>query len=318
MMSTEALLKAWWADTPTVDWSVARVLAEIANGAYEDDASAQRSFRALGVDNMEPLRVGPTCVWVLHDRTRDVSIVSFRGTDETEDWRYNFKAQPVETPIGRIHGGFRELYTSLDAQLIEAVRPIASGGLWLTGHSLGGALANLAAHEFESRHAIQVRGIVTFGQPMLFDRRAAEYMENRFGRRLLRVVNDTDAVPRMPPWFAPWGEWLWFRDGLVERSSDAVRVESLANEDGLGVETRQQMERSESPASRIRGPSTMSEAEYEAFRALVTATHAAGNDENKRFRSIRPLEDHRMTAYLAKIQQASEQSCNSVVPPSPR
>lgn len=316
MMSMEALKKAWWADSPTIDWSVARVLAEIANGVYEDDASARRSFREIGFEVMEPLRVGPTCVWVLQDRTRQVSIVAFRGTDEAEDWRYNFKAQPIAMSIGQVHGGFRELYASLNERLVEAVRPIASEGLWLTGHSLGGALANLAAYDFERIHSFQVRGIVTFGQPMLFDRRAAVEMEHRFRRRLLRFVNDTDAVPRMPPWFAPWGEWLWFRDGLIERSTDAVRVARDVPPGDSVSEPSHRTKPHPDPTHRTEGPSRMTRAEYKTFRALVMATYAEGNDRNTRLRSIRPLEDHRMTAYLAKIQYESDRASDSVAPPS--
>ena len=68
--------------------------------------------------------------------------------------------------------------------------------LYLTGHSLGGALALLATRELE--HGRDSTGACyTYGQP-----RVSEYGFTRnIKTPIYRVVNASDIVPRMPPMF---------------------------------------------------------------------------------------------------------------------
>ncbi|WP_437573525.1 lipase family protein [Sorangium sp. So ce887] len=77
--------------------------------------------------------------------------------------------------------------------------------LYITGHSLGGALAVLAAarlytvgilHEW---HWKKLRGIYTFGQPMVGDQEFVRRYERGFGHMLFRHIYENDVVPRMPP-----------------------------------------------------------------------------------------------------------------------
>jgi hypothetical protein len=75
--------------------------------------------------------------------------------------------------------------------------------LFLTGHSLGGAMAVLAAAKIvrdappDIRRA--VRGVYTFGQPAVGDAQFAAAYGALFGDRLYRHEYAKDAVPRLPP-----------------------------------------------------------------------------------------------------------------------
>ncbi|WP_437930621.1 hypothetical protein WMF37_15770 [Sorangium sp. So ce291] len=85
--------------------------------------------------------------------------------------------------------------------------------LYIAGHSLGGALAALAAaflftgdgtltsHEtldgFD-RYKTLLRGVYTFGAPMVGDPFFAEVHEKKFGSLLFRMVHQEDFVPRLP------------------------------------------------------------------------------------------------------------------------
>ncbi|WP_437813658.1 lipase family protein [Sorangium sp. So ce1078] len=89
----------------------------------------------------------------------------------------------------------------------EEVRP----ALYITGHSLGGALAALAAAvvyaqadaQFFDRKPRDVRswlrGVYTYGQPMVGDEMFARVMQQDLGKKVFRHVYDKDIVPRLPP-----------------------------------------------------------------------------------------------------------------------
>ena len=69
--------------------------------------------------------------------------------------------------------------------------------LWVTGHSLGGALALLAAWRFQ-RNFLAVHEIVTFGAPMIGNEAAAKAFEQEFSGKIFRFVDLEDLVPHLP------------------------------------------------------------------------------------------------------------------------
>jgi hypothetical protein len=79
--------------------------------------------------------------------------------------------------------------------------------LYLTGHSLGGAMAAIMAtmlvmNESYRELAGKLRGVYTFGQPMVGSHAFAEHAQNRLhqaGAPLVRFVYGKDPVPELPP-----------------------------------------------------------------------------------------------------------------------
>ncbi|WP_437711050.1 hypothetical protein WMF45_39010 [Sorangium sp. So ce448] len=76
--------------------------------------------------------------------------------------------------------------------------------LYIAGHSLGGALAVLAAAAICTESPLEevkkkLCGIYTFGQPMVGDDVFAGVFEPIFGSRLFRHVYRRDLVPHLPP-----------------------------------------------------------------------------------------------------------------------
>jgi Lipase (class 3) len=69
--------------------------------------------------------------------------------------------------------------------------------LYITGHSLGGALAMLFAYRW-SNPTIPIAGIYTFGQPRVGDAKFRRRYDVLLGARTFRVVNEEDIVPRVP------------------------------------------------------------------------------------------------------------------------
>jgi hypothetical protein len=84
------------------------------------------------------------------------------------------------------------LFEAVSAEMKQNERP-----LWLTGHSLGGALALLAAWLFK-RKFVRVHQVYTFGGPMIGNKLAIEAIDREFPNKIIRCVNGPDPVPLLP------------------------------------------------------------------------------------------------------------------------
>jgi hypothetical protein len=146
-------------------------------------------------------------------------VVAFRGTespatlDGLKDMLLNDARNLLIIPSGRLgtdfiaagvgarmHQGFinglAEIWDSMfervSAELKASERP-----LWLTGHSLGGALALLAGWLF-LRRFINVHQIYTFGAPMIGNKEATTAFDRELKGKIFRYVNTEDPVPQLP------------------------------------------------------------------------------------------------------------------------
>jgi hypothetical protein len=130
-------------------------------------------------------------------------IVAFRGTIDVRNWITDLDCTWVLEEGCRIHRGFARALDSAQAQLDAEVFSARSTGrrVWLTGHSLGGALAMLCAWRFFERfHEMPFCGVYTFGQPRAGNaafRESYNFNRELFGRTF-RVVHSDDIVPRLP------------------------------------------------------------------------------------------------------------------------
>ena len=128
-----------------------------------------------------------------------------RGLAEsTLDWIGNLdvKLEPW-TSLGNgahVHAGFLDAASGVFAAIQPCVASLVADGqrtLWLTGHSLGGALATLCAHMFT-----KVQGVYVFGSPRVGDSAFAAH----YARLLWRFSNHSDVVVTVPPnWSLPFG-----------------------------------------------------------------------------------------------------------------
>jgi len=132
--------------------------------------------------------------------------LAFRGTQELEDWGADL--QSAEAPgavyglwtLCTVHLGFADALQTVWNQLFNSINKLRSGTpdkpLWITGHSLGGALALLAAAKFLHKHK-SVSGVYNFGQPKVGNFVFCDHIDERL--RFYRYVNHNDAVPGLPP-----------------------------------------------------------------------------------------------------------------------
>ena len=137
----------------------------------------------------------------------DCTVIAFRGTASLRDWITDaeFPLRPLPGSPARVHAGFLTAINSILPDLLAFLVPPkvqgaerkASRVLLLTGHSLGGALAVLAAW-FLQAQGLPVHSIYTFGQPRVGDRTFATHYSSLLGAKTYRTVNQNDIVPRVP------------------------------------------------------------------------------------------------------------------------
>eukprot|EP00054_Salpingoeca_dolichothecata_P013609 m.76018 g.76018 ORF g.76018 m.76018 type:complete len:395 (+) comp20568_c0_seq1:157-1341(+) len=153
-------------------------------------------------------------------------IVTFRGTEGLSivDWGTDFLFTLTDFTVGfislgKIHTGFVRalgLNSAGQRRLADAIydciqeHATPESHIYVTGHSLGGALAMvfgsylIAKQEASPSSTHQIR-IFTYGQPRVGDKVYARKMEGYFEDpryHLIRVVNNNDIVPRVPPTFS--------------------------------------------------------------------------------------------------------------------
>ena len=125
------------------------------------------------------------------------AIAAFRGTqsDDPRDLISDLLFAPAASEAGRVHKGFAAALDSVQRPLDAALASLPAGmPVWFTGHSLGAAIATLAAW----RHRARAGGICTIGSPLVGSRRFAAAFDAEFGARSLRFVNNHDLVTRLP------------------------------------------------------------------------------------------------------------------------
>lgn len=137
-----------------------------------------------------------------------MTVLAFRGTQDQKDWAVNLEAKltPLNTSVGavRVHSGFLEAFQKIEPQirrdLDDPSKVPADKGLYITGHSLGGALAQIASAAFERD---TLAACYTFGSPRVGERR----FDTEVKCPHYRLVNADDVVPSVPP------PWLGFAHG---------------------------------------------------------------------------------------------------------
>lgn len=134
-------------------------------------------------------------------------IVSFRGSRGILDWLEDFDIVPVQVPgcgpgACEVSSGFYTVaYMSVRSQIISAVKGATTLGgrsLHVTGHSLGAALAEIAAWDLAAS-GMPVTSSVTFGTPRSGNAAWAAAWAAAAPSIAFRITHAHDPVPHLPP-----------------------------------------------------------------------------------------------------------------------
>ncbi|HEY0547937.1 MAG TPA: lipase family protein [Pyrinomonadaceae bacterium] len=191
------LVNAWW-------------LAESSLLAYADEGFINQTLKSTGLKDAgyaaRSFEAGGTQCFVMHDD--QAIIVAFRGTQidnfwgEVIDVSTDVKFVPVPDGAGGlVHEGFLAglsfVWDDLKAHL-NAIRN--NQKLWFTGHSLGAALATLAAERAMREMGFVPQGLYTYGSPRVGDGNFKNrFNQNNLAGRTFRIVNNSDIIARVPP-----------------------------------------------------------------------------------------------------------------------
>lgn len=168
-----------------------------------------RLIQELYDGHIHPNVVSPatdTEALVYHGENGGATYVIFPGTSSAEDWRTDFKFRksawqigPGNVFAGRVHRGFNAAILSVIDQIITLLP--AEARVVIAGHSLGGALAMLCAHQLTSRIAApgKVAAVYTFGQPRVGNWTFSLYYNAALHDETFRIVNAGDPVTVVPP-----------------------------------------------------------------------------------------------------------------------
>lgn len=128
----------------------------------------------------------------------EYAVLAFRGTEvtKTTDIKTDARAFRASVFEGRVHKGFSEAYKSIEIQVLKGLKKIDDLPLYITGHSLGAALATVATQYLERDPKLrdQIAACYTFGSPRVGNK---EY-DRDFKSAIYRVVNTTDIVTVVP------------------------------------------------------------------------------------------------------------------------
>ena len=187
----------------------AALMAYLAQFAYDKRIEAKGvlplpdELAQLDFQKITSFHNGLTDGWAYVVEGKDLIALSFRGTASIKNWNTDFHVRlihPQNTDDNlRVHDGFYQAFTKLDegtlgiSEKINSIKQSTNGQvpIYTTGHSLGGALAQIAGAVLGSD---PIAACYTFGSPRVGN----AYFDLWVKVPSYRVMNYADIVPQVP------------------------------------------------------------------------------------------------------------------------
>ncbi|GMT11357.1 hypothetical protein PFISCL1PPCAC_2654, partial [Pristionchus fissidentatus] len=173
--------------------------------------------------------------FTFYDETRKVIGMSFRGTSDTSQLIAEITDTLFDSKVDFVDGGktskyfndaFNDVWNNgMGDDFSALVAKYPSYTVWITGHSLGGALASMAAAHISTNNLATKENIVlyTFGQPRTGDQKYADIHDNLV--TAFRVTHSKDIVAHIPPQFMNYEHHtseVWYDNDMSAGSSYIV------------------------------------------------------------------------------------------------
>ncbi|OKL57345.1 hypothetical protein UA08_07645 [Talaromyces atroroseus] len=189
---------------------------------------------------------GDTAGYIAVDTTNGYIILTFRGSDSLENWIADLTFKLIDASDicsgCEVHDGFWKSWETvaddITSQIESAVETYPDYTLIATGHSLGAALAAIAATVLRlDGYTVE---LYNYGQPRIGNLALADYITSESMGTNYRVTHTDDIVPKVPPellGYAHFSPEYWITSGNDVTVTDAdvnevVGVDSTAGNDG--------------------------------------------------------------------------------------
>lgn len=191
--------------------STALWLGNLSKLAYEEDRKTIKSAlkkQGLTLDKYD-IRSKRYSVEGFIAYDKDKAVLAFAGTDDLKDLKNNAKtwSKPIDDKACgeqiRFHSGFHKAAMAVinnnDGALISHLAELQKQGkkIYITGHSLGGALATITAYYAKTAvKPVELAGVYTFGQPFTGDDDFQACYDEKLKNQTFRFVSDKDVIPK--------------------------------------------------------------------------------------------------------------------------
>ncbi|ARK30201.1 lipase family protein [Halalkalibacter krulwichiae] len=160
-------------------------------------------------------------------------IIAFRGTESNSDWIIDAEVSQQTFPytnmndLPLVHAGFLTTYSSCREAITHSLKNVSrSKPIYVTGHSLGAALATICALDLAcSRFNTS---LFTFASPRVGNDLFSTLCNIRL-KQSERYVNIFDIVPLLPPEeiYCPITDHTWRYKHVQQERSFGLQTESL-------------------------------------------------------------------------------------------
>ena len=204
LLLSPPLMRAAYSDR--MAWIMASI-AHLVYDRFEDDGETREvlveKLRGGGFELLDEFNdpATDTQAFLVVNTRHQFAVLAFRGTEVTKKRDLATDAMVLKiSSIAekvRIHGGFQKAYDSVSGQIEKSLAEKLNGmPLYITGHSLGAALATVATISIEQKKYFrdQIGACYTFGSPRV----GTKSLDLDFRSPIYRIVNTTDIVTMVP------------------------------------------------------------------------------------------------------------------------
>ena len=156
---------------------------------------------------------------------KSITIHAWRGTDSSRDWwRTNFRTGLLRLAIWKLnpwtrtsnnpiftHWGIKRAMEASLNNILSFLSKESDTINILTGHSLGGGLANAFVPVLVENNKKVVR-LTTFGAERSLSRRGLTQLGKKITAGAVRWISHSDPVPYLPPWLDVIGTVFYFNN----------------------------------------------------------------------------------------------------------
>lgn len=178
-------------------------MADLAYDRFEDDKKASQLFtlklKSGGFSLIQVFNSETTDTQAFLAANGDFAVLAFRGTEvkKKQDVLTDLRAMQISSIEGRVHKGFQDAYDSVRNDIEKSIARLDKKlPLYVTGHSLGAALATVATQNLDvgSKFRDRIAACYTFGSPRVGNTK----YDRAFKAPIYRMVNTTDIVTVIP------------------------------------------------------------------------------------------------------------------------